>query len=251
MFIRLENINIRYKVLGQGDPMIFLHGWGRDISYFAGLSDHLAKKFTLYLLDLPGFGLSEHPPRVFASIDYANIVEAFICQLKINNPILLGHSFGGKIALFLATRGIGRKLILIGSAGVKLPKSWMVRLKIYLFKLVKFLFVLPIIGPLFKGRLAGYQNKFGSEDYRNSSGVMRTILVKSVNEDISSLLKKVKLSSLLLWGEQDHATPLAAGRIMQRLIENAKLVVIAKSGHFPFLDNLKTVTDEIDRFLAD
>lgn len=252
MFIKLENLQIHYKVSGDGEPIILLHGWGQSINYFSTLIEYLSQKFTVYALDLPGFGLSTTPEKVWGSAEYACLVELFIKELQIHNPILLGHSLGGKIAINLVAAGrvYTKKLILIGSSGVLLPKSLKIKTKIYFFKLLKFLVRLPIIKSFFMSKMELYKRRFGSKDYRNAGGIMRAILVKTVNENITTLLPQIKTPTLLLWGGQDNETPLLAGKILHEAVLNSQLKIIAGSGHFPFLDNWEKVKVELDGFLS-
>ncbi|HBS51570.1 MAG TPA: alpha/beta hydrolase, partial [Coxiellaceae bacterium] len=252
MFIKLENLNVHYKVAGAGAPVILLHGWGCNIDYFAKLQAYLAKKFTVYAIDLPGFGLSTTPEKIWGSAEYANLIEQFINDLKIVNPILLGHSLGGKIIINLVAHGLVeiKKIILISSSGIQLPKSLKTKVRIYFFKLLKFLVKLPIIKIILGPRMELYRKKFGSNDYKNASGIMREILVKTVNENVITLLPKIKIPVLLLWGDQDTMTTAGAGQIMQLAILGSKLKIFTGSGHFPFLDNWEKVAMELDNFLG-
>ncbi|CAL7960227.1 AB hydrolase-1 domain-containing protein [Gammaproteobacteria bacterium] len=251
MFIKLGNLKIHYKVAGQGASILLLHGWGCDAEAVAKLQKHLAKQFTTYAIDLPGFGLSNVPVEIWGSAEYADLVAQFINATKIVNPILIGHSLGGKIIIKLVARNLVniKKIVLISSAGVKLPRPFKLSLKIYFFKVVKFLAKLPIIKNIFGSRFELYKKKFGSPDYRSASGQMRAILVKVVNEDVTALLSQIKAPTLLLWGDQDTSTPLAAGAIMHKMISGSKLKVFSGSGHFPFLDNYEKVVMELDGFL--
>ncbi len=252
MFIKLKNLQIYYKVSGSGEPIVLLHGWGRSGDCFSKIQEHLSDKFTIYALDLPGFGLSTMPAEIWGSADYANLVGLFINELQIVNPILVGHSLGGKIAINLVSKEFSavKKLILIGSSGVLLPKSLKIKAKIYFFKLLKFLTGLPIIRDIFASRMELYKKRFGSKDYQNASGIMRAVLVKTVNESVIELLPRIKIPTLLLWGDQDNETPLQAGKILHEAILNSQLKVISGGGHFPFLDNWEMVKVELDSFLG-
>jgi pimeloyl-ACP methyl ester carboxylesterase len=252
LFIKLKNLQIHYKVSGSGEPIVLLHGWGRGLDCFVKLQDYLSSRFTVYALDLPGFGLSTIPESVWGSAEYADLVGLFIRELKITNPILLGHSLGGKIAVGLVAQGpiAIKKMILIGSSGVLLPKSPKVKVRIYFFKLLKFLAGLPIMKSVFASRIDWYRKKLGSRDYQSASGIMRSILVKTVNESIVELLSRIKVPTLLLWGDQDSETPLSAGKIFHQAILNSQLKIISSSGHFPFLDNWEQVKVELDSFLG-
>ena len=139
LFIKIENLKLHYKVIGQGRPLLLLPGWGCGIEHFNKLQEHLAKNFTTYAIDLPGFGLSDAPPTIWGNTEYANLVTKFINAIKIISPVLIGHSFGGKIIIELVASGLinAERIVLISSAGVKLPKSLKLILKIYFFKFIK------------------------------------------------------------------------------------------------------------------
>jgi pimeloyl-ACP methyl ester carboxylesterase len=251
MYIRIDDVKIHYKVAGQGEPVVLLHGWGRNAESFAWLVKILESKFKVYSLDLPGFGLSSQPLDIIGSKEYAKIVANFIDALKIVNPILIGHSFGGKIIINLMADGIveAKKIVLISSAGVRLKKSFKTSLKIFYFKCIKYLMYPAIIKKIFYRQIEVYKKRFGSNDYRNSRGLMRAILVKIIQEDLTSLLPKINAPVLLLWGDLDKSTPLAAGKIMHHLIPKAELKVFHGSGHFPFMDNYVEFIVELKKFL--
>lgn len=251
MFIKIENLNIHYKLKGEGDPVILLHGWGCDLGIFASVQNHLSKRYAVYAIDLPGCGLSSNPEKVWSSQEYADLIAEFISILKIKKPILLGHSFGGKVIVRLVASTFvdAKKIVLIGSSGIQLPKPLRIKLKIYFFKCVKIIANLPVLKTILGSRFELYKRKFGSDDYRNSSGVMRKILVKTVGENIIKLLPKIKVPTLLIWGGKDSATPIRAGEIMHKAILGSKLVVFDKSGHFSFLDEGEKFTNELNKFL--
>lgn len=251
MFIKLQDLRVHYKVAGQGNPLLLIHGWGSSVEYFAKLQEYLTKRFTTYAIDLPGFGLSAAPEEIWGSLEYADLIADFINATGIINPVLIGHSLGGKIIISLVGRNLVKvkKIVLISSAGVNLPKSLKVCLKIYFFKMIKFLAKLPGVKNIFSSKLELYRKKFGSEDYKNANGHMRSILVKLVNEDLFELLPQIKVPTLLLWGDQDTSTLLRSGQIMQKMIPGSKLEVLLGSGHFPFLDNYEKVIAELDDFL--
>jgi pimeloyl-ACP methyl ester carboxylesterase len=252
MYIKIKNLNIHYKVAGAGAPLIMLHGWGCSAEYFTKLQQHLAKRFTVYTIDLPGFGLSSPPEEIWGTKEYAELMAKFIQAIHIDEPILLGHSFGGKVIIFLLTHELisgVKKIILVSSPGVKLPQSFEIKAKIIFFKIIKFFLKIPIIKKIFNARFEFYKNKFGSTDYKNASSLMRAILVKVVNEDLSSLLPLIKTPTLLLWGAKDTTTPLKSAEIMQNKIFGSKLIVFPDSGHHPFLDNYHEIMLELDEFL--
>ena len=252
MFLRLRGVRIHFKILGAADQtIVFFPGWGADITHYTALLKHLAQNFKVLAIDLPGFGLSTTPPEVWGTPEYAALIAELLNTLSIQNPILLGHSFGGKLALYLTAKKmvIPDKLILIGSNGVKLPKSLVQHAKIYAYKLLKHLAHLPVMRLIFASQLDKYRNKIGSVDYKNAHGIMRTILVKTVNEDFSKLLPLIDVSTLLIWGANDQSAPLAIGTIMHAQIHNSQLIVLANAGHFPHLDKFTEVVAGLSVFL--
>ena len=128
---------VYFKKEGNGSPIILLHGWGVDSSCFDDLMDSLKEKYQVFAIDLPGFGKSVEPSDYYVLEDYVGLVEQFVNDKKLANPIILGHSFGGRIAIRYASRHRVSKLILVDSAGMK-PKNYVkVKLKIMIYKLKK------------------------------------------------------------------------------------------------------------------
>jgi pimeloyl-ACP methyl ester carboxylesterase len=254
MFIDVQNHKIHYTVEGDDAKpnIVMLPGWGSNIALFQKIQTHLAQKFKVYAMDLPGYGLSPAPPIPWSTENYAELIAAFINQLQITKPILFGHSLGGKIALYLSAKHLvtTQKLILTGCAGIKTKKTLQQYSKIYLYKLCKYIAQLPLLRTALESRLEAYRKKTGSQDYRNASGVMRATLVKLVNEDFSYLLPAINVPTLLLWGEKDTDTPLTSGKTMQQLIPQAKLVIFPNAGHFPFLDDFAKFINSLDDFLT-
>jgi pimeloyl-ACP methyl ester carboxylesterase len=251
VFTKIQNLRIHYKIAGEGEPLILLHGWGSKIEHYEKLQNFLAQNFRVYAVDLPGFGLSTAPDDVWGTAEYAQFLQAFLANIKICNPIIIAHSFGGKIALYALAKNLftAAKLILINSAGINLPKPWKTRYKIYSYKLLKKIGSLPGIKILLAAKIAAYQNKSGSLDYRDTRGIMRSILVKVINEDLRALIPAVNAPTTLIWGEEDTSTPLEAGKLMQKLLPHAELIVLQKCGHFPFVDNFEEVSRELEKAL--
>ena len=122
MNIKINGLNINYEVLGEGAPIILLHGWLCSLDTMKPIANVL-QNFTVYNIDLPGFGKSDMPQKPFNTNDFGNFLDGFIKELKIENPILIGHSNGGRTILNYAGRQLGnvKKIILIDSSGIK-PK---------------------------------------------------------------------------------------------------------------------------------
>lgn len=231
---------------------MLLHGWGGNVGVFAKLQERLSRRFTVYVIDLPGFGLSTQPAEIWGSGEYADLIAQFISDLNISQPIFLGHSFGGKIVINLVARGLvaAKKIILVDSSGIQLPKSLKLKIKVRMYKMLKAMSQLSMVRNFLGAKFEAYKNKCGSTDYKNASGVMRSILVKTVNENVIMLLQKINVPALVIWGEQDEVTLLQAGKIMHQAIGDSELQVIPNSGHFPFLDNWEKFIAALDIFLG-
>ncbi|MBU1628292.1 alpha/beta hydrolase, partial [bacterium] len=132
-----EKSKLHYEVCGEGKSILFLHGWGHSNTAFREVVDNLKGKCKCYIVDLPGFGLSDIPDLSWDSIDFANVIKNFIEGLDLKDTIIVGHSFGGKIAVLTANRTHGnvKKLVLIDSAGIKAPMTVAKFIRIYLFKI--------------------------------------------------------------------------------------------------------------------
>ncbi len=238
MFIEIKNTKINYMVSGEGKDLVLLHGWGGQIASFKPVHQYFEKYFRTYSIDLPGFGESGLPPRPWGSEDYADIISQMFSQLGINNPTLIGHSFGGKISIILASKLKVNKLILVDSAGIRRKKGPAYYFKVYSYKSAKKILSLPFLNSCCGKMLENYKSKLGSADYRNAQGVMQQTLVKVVNEDFRHLLPEIKASTLIFWGEKDTDTPLSDGQLMEKLIPDSGLVVFKNAAHFSYLDKL-------------
>lgn len=247
----INGMKFHFKKSGAGKPIVLMHGWGCDLSIFKQLESFLSPNFTVYNIDFPGFGKSQEPPTPWGTADYETNFRQFLKEQNIENPILIGHSFGGRIAVRIARDTPVRKMILMGSAGIKPTRSMEYYFKVYSFKLLRFFVELPGIYQLFgKEMIEGRRKKAGSADYQKASDTMRGTLSKVVNEDLRHFMPSIKASTLLIYGENDTATPVKDAKIMEKMIPDAGLVVLKNAGHYVFLDQLAQVHAIIDNFLA-
>ena len=231
----MNGLKTAYEVTGKGEPLLLLHGWGLNRSVFAAMQQHLSRYMRVWSLDFPGFGGSEAPATVWGVADYANFVQAFCKQMWLESPSLLGHSFGGRVCIVLCARGFGNKLVLTDAAGILPRRSPAYYARVYGYKAIKKIMSLPLLNRYYDKMLAYWHKRHASSDYAKAEGIMRQILVKTVNEDLEPFLPRIKQPTLLMWGEADTATPLAHGKKMEQLIPGSGLVVFEGAGHFPFL----------------
>lgn len=253
MNIRIDDLKINYEVSGEGKPIILLHGWLCSLETMKPIANALEKNFKVYNVDLPGFGKSDSMKEAFSTDDFGDFLQAFINALNIENPILIGHSNGGRTIINYAGRNLGKinKIILIGSAGIKPKRKPSYYIKVYTFKFLKQIFkVLPKTEMVnnIKERVLG---KFGSQDYKNSSDVLRKTMSKILNEDQRDILKNIIAPTLLIWGENDQSTPLADAKIMQQNIKDSGLVILKEAGHFSYLDKYQEFVNIMNSFLCE
>lgn len=247
----INGVKVHYAESGNpdGKPVLLLHGWGCTHKTLASIAAILEQKMHVYSIDFPGHGMSDEPPTIWGIEDYTSMTEQFCDMLGIDSPVLLGHSFGGRVSILFSSRRKTSEVLLVDAAGVKPKRKPKYYLKVYTYKTLKHL--LPIIFGKEKGgkMLDAYRGKRGSADYNSASPVMRGILSKVVNEDLKSVMPDIKSPTLLIWGENDTATPISDARIMEKLIPDAGLVSFAGCGHYSFLDNPVGFRSVVKEFL--
>lgn len=240
----IDGVSVNYEVKGSGDYVFILHGWGANISVYNSVSDLLAQKFTVVTLDFPGFGATPEPPGVWSVSDYADFTVKFISSFGVKSTILFGHSFGGRVIIKMASMeklpfSIS-KIIFADSAGIMPRRGKKQSFKTRIYKIGKFFLSLYPVRKLFPGALEALRKKFSSADYANASPLMRGVLVKTVNEDLTQYLKNIKCTTLLIWGVNDTATPVSDAEIFEREISSSGadvgLCKIENAGHYSFLD---------------
>lgn len=235
--IQLSGLNFHYTVQGEGAPIILMHGWGCNLTTLQSVEKVALENHKVYNVDFPGFGESQEPSKVWGVEEYTRLIEQLVNAENIENPILLGHSFGGRVGILYSSRNKVNKLILVDAAGVKPRHSLKYYFKVYTYKLGKKLMPLIYGKARAQQRIDAMRAKRGSSDYNNASPMMRAILSKVVNEDLKDKMPLIKAPTLLIWGENDTATPLRDAKTMERLIPNAGLVSFPGCGHYSFLDN--------------
>ncbi|GHV53493.1 alpha/beta hydrolase [Synergistales bacterium] len=250
----LNNLTVNYFDSGSGEAVVFLHGWGCSFSIFEPFLNILKSHRRVVALDLPGFGESGEPPHGWSLDEYADFTEGFLSRVGVKSAVMIGHSFGGRIIIKLASRKERRvkitKAVLIGSAGVRPPRTLKKRARAAFYKLGRRVLSAGFIKRRFPDLLERWRLRTASADYRNASPIMRESLVKVVNEDLTPLLPSVPCPTLLIWGGGDTATPLSDGKTMERLIPDAGLVVYGGAGHYSFLERKAEVLAVLNSFLG-
>ncbi len=253
MYVEINGLNINYTDEGEGCPVLLLHGWGSSLDVWVHIISFLKEKggFRIIALDFPGCGKTPLPEKPLVLEDYTNLVIAFCRYLNIENPIIFGHSNGGRVTLSMLGQGLfsAEKIVLFGSAGIKAKGDPKKTLKIASFKTAKFFLTLPGIKNFTGDILDRTRKHFGSSDYNNAPEVMRKTLVSLVNSDISHLLPNIPCPTLLIWGSNDTAVPVKDAQKMEKLIPDAGLCVLDGCSHFAFLERPGQVNLILDSFI--
>ena len=251
MFTNIKGLKVHYEVHGKGQAIVLLHGWGTSLRLYDSVTAYLKENFKVYTLDFPGFGLSEEPKDVWSVYDYAEMTQLFLDEMAIENPILMGHSFGGRISIILGAKRLIKKIILVDAAGIKPTRGANYYLKVYFYKSMRFIEKVPGIRLLFGDLIDAYRTRAGSSDYKSASQMMRKVLSKVVDEDLQVHMPKIKAPTLLIWGSNDTATPLADGRIMEKKIPDAALIPFEGAGHYSYLDKPHEFKTIVNKFIEE
>ena len=249
-FFTYNGIRLHYEDCGEGHPILLLHGWGCNATTFNAIRPFLEARFRVLTVDFAGFGLSDEPSEVWGVEEYTRSIEALAQAEGVENPILIGHSFGGRVSIVYASRNKVQKVMLVDAAGVKPKRSLNYYRKVYTFKLIKKLLPLVVGKARAEKIIEQRRAKAGSSDYGQASPMMRAILSKVVNEDLCHLMPKIAAPTLLFWGENDTATPLSDAKKMEKLIPDAGLVTVAGAGHYAFLENPPLFLRVAESFLS-
>ena len=237
-----QDIKVNYIRYGKGrDTIVLLHGWGQNIEMMKMVADPFAEEYDIVIVDLPGHGKSEEPKTIYTLYDFVDCIKKLLDNLDIKNPILIGHSFGGKISLLYASMYDVKKLILFGSPFKREVKK--LSLKTKMLKAAK---KVPGLN-----KLEEFAKKhIGSTDYKNASPLMRQILVEHVNLDITENVKKIKCPTLILWGTLDDAVPIERAYELEKLISDAGVVVYENCTHYAYLERLGQTINVLKSFLG-
>jgi len=224
-----QTFNISYEILNPNAEvdLIILHGWGSNKGLMKQSFSPFMDSFRHIYIDLPGFGGSTNSSALETK-DYARIVELFMIHINASKDIMLGHSFGGKVALLLEPK----VLVLVGSAGIYIPKPFKIKAKIALFKASK------IFG------LSKLRSLFVAEDAKSLSEPMYQTFKNVVDEDFSYEFSTYSGKALLCWGRDDTATPLSSAQKINELIKDSTLKVY-DGDHYFFMSKAEEVSDEV------
>lgn len=252
MKIKIDGIDINYIDCGEGEPVLMLHGWGSSVAAYRGIINAVSGHYRCIALDFPGCGESQIMDRPWTLDDYTDLVKKFIDALQLKDPIMFGHSHGGRVVLKMAAEKIvlPEKIILLDAAGLIPKKTLKQKIRQWNFKVIKRVLTLKPLEKACSPLLDKARAHYGSADYNSAPPVLRQTLVSLVNTDIRDILPNITASTLLIWGENDTATPLEDAKTIEGLIKDCGLCVIEGAGHWSFVEQPARVHAIIKSFLG-
>lgn len=237
------NITYRFSKKGTGTPVLLLHGWGGNLNSFRALESFLiSNSFSVITLDFPGFGGSDQPKESFDIYDYSKIVTQLLMAENIKKVNVVAHSFGGRVALLLASQhpDLIEKLVLCDIAGIKPKFSLSKTIKVWRYKFLKRL------------KKAGLYKRdilsFGSDDYRAMPQNLRPVFSRIVSKDLSFTLSSIISPTLIIWGKDDKETPIYMAKKINKGIADSAIITF-DGGHFCYLNNSEKFNIIVSHFL--
>lgn len=254
MDFKYKGININYQIFGEGKPLLLLHGWMACIEAMAPIYRFFSNTRKVVVLDFPGQGgKSDSLKEIWGVPEYAEMVHEFMKELQIEGADVIGHSFGGRVIIYLASKyeNLFDKIILTDAAGIKPKRTFKNRVKVFSYKFAKHALKIFSTKENYEKRLDKLRKKYSSSDYAQlSSNIMRETFKNVINLDLTDRLSKITRPTLLVWGEKDLDTPLYMAKIMENKIKDSGIVVIKDAGHFSYLDNQSQYLKVAEVFLG-
>ena len=270
-YLVVRGLRIRYRASGSGDPVLLLHGLGASLEQWEWTQPGLSKNHQVVALDLPGFGLSQSPPREQFDLDgVVSLLDGFIYEMGWQFATVIGNSMGGLLALSMALNLGGRvsRLVLAGSAGLGREVGRLLRLaripwlgELLLLPMglhpvagysLRRLFSDPSRLPpsLVDVTCRHYRRRPVRDNLLNAAriGVSLQGQVDAIN--FRGQLDKIDVPTLLIWGSEDGVIPLEHGKVAHKLIAGSNLTIIDDCGHVPQLEHPDRFVEEVERFLA-
>jgi len=257
--IIVNNIEVNYKIAGEGPAILVLHGWGGSSDSWVRVQDILSRKgYTILVLDFPGFGRTPPPYDPWAVGDYMEFLNSFIREVKkkeksfVSPFFLLGHSFGGRVSIKFCIKypEYVRKLILMDSAGIK-PGYGFKGSLIFVAALLGNALFTPKVLRRFKDSVRSiFYRVIRNRDYAKANGIMKETLKKVLKEDLLPEIPGLNKQTLIVWGGRDRIVPVKDAYTFKNIIKGSKLEIFKEVGHSPHLECPETLSGVIKNFFV-
>lgn len=250
--INIKGLKASYKVAGEGQPVLILHGWGGSSDSWLEIQKILSgKEYKVIVPDLPGFGKTDLPEEAWGVDEYDDFVLKLTEKLNLDNFFLLGHSFGGQIAVKFAVkhREKIKKLILCDSAAIRIKPGVKVRIIFWLARMGNAVFGRKHLQRLKDNARNLFYLFLRNRDYVKAKGTMRETIKKVLSEDLSLELPRIKVKTLIVWGAVDKMVPLKCAYMFKERIVGSELEILPKIGHSPHLEDPLSLSNIILKFL--
>lgn len=250
-------LNVEVRGSAEDPPVLLLHGWGSSIKDMRPLAAGLSDAYRTHAVDLPGHGASPPPPKPWGVTEQAEVVAEYITEEIGRSVTIIGHSNGGRLALYMASHdemlGLINALALISPSGVEPQRTLGYHIRSAIAKTLKApvqILPAPLRTPAQDWlRHTVVWRALGSSDYNAEEGVMRKTFVKTVNHHLNGALARIQVPTLLFWGSDDEAISRRQMSVIEDAVQDCGLVELEGAGHFGHLDQPRRVLSAIRHFL--
>lgn len=250
--ISIDNLFINYRIVGKGKTVLLLHGWGHDSSHWEKVMQFIAQQgFLVIAPDLPGFGKSQTLDYPWTLENYKDFILHFAKALELKDIFLLGHSFGGRIAILLASEKNDLNiegLILCAAAGLYKKQSLKFKLSTsfarFFGKILEKFNLLEL-----KQKMSDFYSYAVNSDYQKANKIMRETLSNIQKETLFHRIPRITAKTKIIWGKFDGITPLKSADYLVKNIPHAQLKILEKGNHSPHIYMPEIVAQEINSFI--
>lgn len=259
MMIDVLGIPSHYERYGiTGEEVLLLHGWGVTLdACLAPLAKALQGDCRVTALEFPAHGASGRPAQTWGVPEFAAWVNAVTEALQLSPQTVVAHSFGGRVAIYLAAQypSAVSRMVLTGAAGLIAPKSAAQEAELQRYQRQKqrleTLKALPLVGRYARVVQERLRDKRSSSDYKALDEEMKKTFVRIITQDLRPMLKGIRQPTLLIWGDRDEETPLWMGKTMAEEIKDAALIIFEGRGHFAYLEEIARFARIVQAFITE
>ena len=259
MMIDVLGIPSHYEMYGgAGEEILLLHGWGVTLdACLTPLAKLLQADCRVTALEFPAHGASGKPVQTWGVPEFAAWTKAMIEALRLSPQTVVAHSFGGRVAIFLAAQypQLVTRMVLTGAAGLLAPKSAAQEAEGQRYQQQKqrleMLKALPLVGRFARIAQERLRDKRSSPDYKALDEEMKKTFVRIITQDLRPMLKDIRQPTLLIWGDRDEETPLWMGKTMAEEIKDAALIIFEGRGHFAYLEESARFARIVQAFIRE